>query len=89
MEVLNDNPNPKTTLSQTRAILNYMSEGNAITPEDARRLFGCSRLSGRIMDIEKIVGYKPPRKMVEVLGRDAEGHQVKKRVMSYFLNPKS
>lgn len=89
MEERNLNPNPRTTLTQTRAILDYMRDGNAITPEDARRMFGCSRLSGRIMDIEKIVGYKPPRKMVEVLGRDASGHQVKKRVMSYYLNPES
>jgi hypothetical protein len=81
----NVNPNPRTSLSQTRAILSYMRQGRAITPSEARRLYGSDRLGARIMDIEKIVGYKLPRKMVEVSGMDASGHAVKKRVMSYWL----
>ena len=81
----NANPNPRTTLSQTRVILSYMRQGLAITPSEARRLCGSDRLGARIMDIEKIVGYKPLRKMVEVTGRDALGNAVKKRVMSYWL----
>lgn len=81
----NANPNSRTTLSQTRAILSYMRQGRSITPSEARRLCGSDRLGARIMDIEKIVGYKPPRKMVEVAGVDASGNAVKKRVMSYWL----
>jgi len=81
----NVNPNSRTTLSQTRAILSYMRQGRAITPSEARRLYGSDRLGARIMDIEKIVGYKLPRKMVEVAGVDASGNAVKKRVMSYWL----
>lgn len=79
------NPNRRTTISQTRAILSYMREGRAITPSEARRLCGSDRLGARIMDIEKIIGYKPLRKMVEVIGVDACGNAVKKRVMSYWL----
>ena len=86
---INDNPNAAATRSQTRAILAYMREGHAITPGDARRLFGCDRLSGRIMDIEKLVGYKPPRKLVEVRGQNADGEPVTKRVMSYWLHDES
>lgn len=81
----NVNPNPRTTVSQTRVILSYMREGRAITPSEARRLCGSDRLGARIMDIEKIIGYKPLRKMVEVAGRDALGNATKKRVMSYWL----
>ena len=81
----NANPNPRTTLSQTRVILSYMRQGLAITPSEARRLCGSDRLGARIMDIEKIIGYKPLRKMVEVAGVDALGNAVKKRVMSYWL----
>ena len=81
----NDNPNPKTSLSQTRAILAYMQEGHTITPLEALNKFGSMRLSAVIKNIEKIVGYKPLRKMVEVTGRDALGNAVKKRVMSYWL----
>lgn len=81
----NANPNPRATVSQTRVILSYMRQGLAITPSEARRLCGSDRLGARIMDIEKIVGYKPLRKMVEVTGRDALGNAVKKRVMSYWL----
>ena len=69
----NVNPNPRTTVSQTRVILSYMREGRAITPSEARRLCGSDRLGARIMD------------MVEVAGMDALGNPVKKRVMSYWL----
>lgn len=81
----NDNPNLESSRSQTRAILSYLREGNSITPAEARKLFGCDRLSGRIMDIEKIVGYKPLRKMVKVSGIDPNGRSVMKRVMQYWL----
>jgi hypothetical protein len=81
----NVNPNPRTSLSQTRVILSYMREGRSITPSEARRLCGSDRLGARIMDIEKIIGYKPLRKMVVVAGTDALGNPVKKRVMSYWL----
>ena len=81
----NDNPNAKQSLSQARAILAYMREDHAITPGEARRLFGSDRLGARIKDIEKIVGFPPPRGYVTVEGRDAEGRPCKKRVMSYYL----
>ena len=85
----NDNPNRLTSVSQTRSILAYMREGHAITPQDARTMFGCDRLSGRIKDIEKIVGYKPPRRYVKVIGRDPEGRPKEKKVMSYWLEKES
>lgn len=81
----NDNPNSKTSLSQTRAILAYMRAGHSITPGEARSLCGSDRLGARIKDIEKIVGYKPPRAYVTVMGVDAEGKPKKKHVMSYWL----
>lgn len=89
MKTANINPNPVSSASQTRRILAYLREGNTITPAEARKLFGCDRLSGRIMDIEKIVGYKPPRKMVNVYGFDADGNLARKRVMSYWLEKES
>ena len=82
---VNDNPNPSTSQSQTRAILAYMRDGHSITPGEARQMFGSDRLGARIKDIEKIVGYKPPRRMVSVMGRDAHGNPKEKRVMSYWL----
>lgn len=89
MKTVNENPNPGSSVSQTRRILAYMREGNEITPGEARRLFGCDRLGARIMDIERLVGYKPPRRMVEVTGYDADGRPVRKRVMSYHLEKES
>lgn len=85
----NDNPNAKTSMGQTRAILQYMREGHAITPGEARKMFGTDRLGARIMDIEKIVGYKPPRKMVKVVGKDVDGNPVVKHVKQYWLEPES
>ena len=89
MEKTNENPNPKTTLSQTKAILAYMQEGHAITPLEALHKFGSLRLSAVIKNIEKMVGYPPPRGYVTVEGRDAEGRPCKKRVMSYYLPDES
>ena len=89
MNTTNINPNSQTSLSQTRAILAYMRAGNSITPGEARNLCGSDRLGARIKDIEKIVGYKPPRAYVTVMGKDAEGNPKKKRVMSYWLNPET
>lgn len=80
-----NNPNTKVGISQTLAILKYMRQGNAITPADARRLFGCDRLGARIADIEKLTGQRPERKLVSVTGRDPQGRPVKKHVMSYWI----
>ena len=89
MAKINDNPNEATTLSQAKAILAYMREGNTITPLEALNKFGTLRLSAVIMQIEKKLGYPPPRKFVEVTGRDAEGRPKAKRVMSYWLPKES
>lgn len=89
MNKININPNHTESLSQTKAILAYMREGNRITPRDARRMFRCDRLGARIKDIEKIVGYKPPRSMVNVQDFTADGKPCMKRVMSYWLEPES
>ena len=89
MRKINENPNEKNTLSQTNAILQYMRDGNAITPLEALNKFGAMRLSAIIMKIEKRVGYPPLRRYVEVEGRDAEGRPTKKRVMRYWLPDES
>lgn len=39
------------TASQTDLILQYMREGNSITPLEALKKFGCLRLGARIHDI--------------------------------------
>ena len=86
---MNDNPNPEGSRSQARRILEYMREGHTITPGEARRLFGSDRLGARIMDIERMVGYKPPRRLVQGAGLDPDGRAVTKRVMQYWLYPES
>jgi len=37
---------------QSNRILEYLKEGNSVTPMDALRLFGCFRLSARIFDLK-------------------------------------
>ena len=39
--------------SQCDKILVYLIHGHALTPLDARRLFGCDRLAARIYDLER------------------------------------
>lgn len=41
---MNINENTKTSRSQTDLILDWMLEGNTITPLEALDLFGCFRL---------------------------------------------
>ena len=45
-----------TIESQRRNILGYMLRGLVLSPEDARRMFGCNRLAARIWEIRKVVG---------------------------------
>lgn len=42
------------TATQLKEILSYMKLGNSITPDDAKQLFGCGRLSARIYDLRKL-----------------------------------
>jgi len=50
-------------MTQTQEILNYLQEGNAITPIEALERFGCFRLGARVWDIKKM-GYEIETKLV-------------------------
>ena len=39
--------------NQKQRILEYLKNGNSLTPLDALQLFGCFRLSGRIWDLKR------------------------------------
>jgi hypothetical protein len=78
---MNDNHNKATSASQTKQILDYLNQGNKITPLDALRKFGCFRLTSRIWDIERLTGIRPKRERVKVT--NADGQQV--YVMQYSL----
>ena len=78
---MNDNPNTATSASQTKQILEYMKQGNKITPLEALRKFGCFRLTSRIWDIERLTGIRLKRERIKV--QNAEGQQV--YVMQYSL----
>ena len=78
---MNDNHNKATFASQTKQILDYLNQGNKITPLDALRKFGCFRLTSRIWDIERLTGIRPKRERVKVT--NADGQQV--YVMQYSL----
>lgn len=55
--------------SQRRAIQAYLMEGHTLTTEDARKMFGASRLPNRIMEIEKLIGKAPSRRRITVKNR--------------------
>jgi hypothetical protein len=78
---MNNNPNPQESASQAKQILEYMRQGNRITQLEAIEKFGCLRLSARIADISKMIGYPCRRERISV--RNRNGKEV--RVMSYFL----
>ena len=68
----NINQNFETSQSQAKRILDYLLEGNTITPIEALDKFNCFRLGARIKDIEKKIGYPPERKRVKVANRDGK-----------------
>lgn len=54
--------------SQNKQILNYLNDGNSITPIDALNLFGCFRLGARIHDL-KGEGYDIKTEIKSVNGK--------------------
>lgn len=50
-------------MNQSEAILEYLKEGNKITPLDALDRFGCFRLASRISDLKK-QGYNIKMEMI-------------------------
>lgn len=69
---MNVNDNPETSASQTARILSHMLEGKSITAMEALEQYGCFRLSARIKDIEKQLGYAPHRDRVQVKNREGK-----------------
>ena len=53
--------------SQEEEILNYLKEGNSITPLEALKQFGCFRLGARIYEL-KARGYNIEMQLCEVMG---------------------
>ena len=72
----NINENAVTSASQKQRILDWMLEGNAITPMEALTKFGSFRLGARIADI-KDMGYDVKSRYITVSGD--------KRVKQYYL----
>ena len=65
-------------MTQNDAILAYLRAGHALTPLEALELFGCFRLSGRILELRQ-AGYPIESRLLTVLGG--------KRVAEYSLRP--
>lgn len=73
---MNINENHATSLSQKQRILQWMLEGNTITPLEALEKFQCFRLGARIADIKEM-GYLVQSRFVTTA--------TKKRVKQYYL----
>ena len=50
-------------MTQNEQILNYLKQGNAITPLEAFNLFGCFRLGARVHDL-KAMGHNITSRMI-------------------------
>jgi len=55
-------------MSQSNQILEYLREGNSITPLSALQLFGCFRLGARIFDLKRS-GHKIKEEDVRMDGK--------------------
>ena len=72
----NINENAIASKSQTQKILEYLLEGNSITPLEALERFKCFRLGARIADI-KAKGYLVYSEFVDT--------PTQKKVKRYYL----
>ena len=54
---------------QRQTVYNYLMEGHTITSLEAIQKWGITRLSARIMDIEKMTGKAPNRRSIPVRNR--------------------
>lgn len=77
----NNNPNPKRSLSQKARILKYLEAGNTLTPLDAWRLIGTSKLATRVSELIAEGHTEIQKKRVEVITADGDTA----RVMSYSI----
>ena len=55
---------------QCQTVYNYLLAGNTITSLEAIRKWGITRLSARIVDIEKMTGKAPNRRRINVKNRN-------------------
>ena len=77
----NNNPNPKRSLSQKARILKYLEAGNTLTPLDAWRLIGTSKLATRVSELIAEGHTEIQKRRVEVITADGDTA----RVMSYSI----
>ena len=65
MTQTNNNPNPNTSASQKRRILEYLKQGKTLTNREAQRLFECDRAPARIKELRD-GGYPIKTEMITV-----------------------
>lgn len=61
---------------QRQTVYNYLMEGHTITSLEAIQKWGITRLSARIMDIEKMTGKAPNRHRITVKNRNGRNVSV-------------
>lgn len=66
---MNNNENASESLTQKKELLNYLKEGNKITSLEAIQLFGITRLSARIFEIDELIGRSCNRETALVTNR--------------------
>jgi len=55
-------------MTQNHQILNYLNQGNTLTPIEALKMFGCFRLASRVNDLRSS-GYDIISEPVEIDGK--------------------
>lgn len=79
---MNNNPNPQRSLTQRQQILLMLQHGEILTPMDAIRELGCTKLATRISELIYKDGHTEIcKKRMPVL--TANGNEVS--VMSYYI----
>lgn len=77
----NINPNPKRSTSQKMCILNYLQQGHTLTPLDALRLCGTTKLATRVSELIDEGHTEIKKEFVNVTTADGG----KAHVMSYRI----
>jgi hypothetical protein len=61
---------------QKMTVYNWLIDGHTVTSREAFKMWGITRLSARIMDIEKMTGTAPNRRRITVKNRNGRNVSV-------------
>jgi hypothetical protein len=89
MKKLNNNPNQRQSLSQTKKIKRHLLKGHSVTPIEALNKWGCFRLGARIYDLQRSPHYLNIESRMKLLRSGKRVSEYRMKIEQYldFIHP--